>query len=131
MMTLLSSLPERPDGPKREGKTGGTGDAPSKPARHAEIMADQALVFLEEPLARRLAVAWPTCGGDEDTWFEAAGIGAVQLADAHRLARALRINGICRDDGVTDSLALRYVAALVAEPLRKGTREKSRSRSRR
>jgi hypothetical protein len=93
-------------------------------------MSETALVFLEDPLARRLAVAWTNAGGDEDTWLETAGVTAAQTPDAFRLCRALRLNGVCRDGGVTDPLALRYIAALVSEPLRKTTRVSKNPRRR-
>lgn len=78
-----------------------------------------ALVFLDNPLARRLAVAWQTCDGDEDLWLDVAGISRAESDDARRLCYALRKNGICRDGGVTASLALTYIQAIVAAPLTK------------
>jgi hypothetical protein len=92
------------------------------PPRQADGMAQTALVFLENPLARRLAIAWGSCHGDEKQWHDAAGVTISEQSQAQRLGRALRINGVCRDGGVTDQLALQYITALVAAPLRKGKR---------
>jgi hypothetical protein len=109
---------------------GGVRDAESPAPRSG--MPETALVFLDDPVARRLAVAWTACGGDESVWFAAAGIPASQMADASRAASALRFNGICRDGGVTDPLALRYIAAIVAEPLyRAASKASSKSKRRR
>lgn len=91
-----------------------------------ETMAPTALVFLDEPLARRLAVAWVSCRGQEEHWLEAAGIDRRLYVDAHRLTRALRINGICRDDGITDVLALKYISTIVARPLMDKGKEKGK-----
>lgn len=82
-------------------------------------MAPIALVFLDEPLARRLAVAWVSCHGIENKWLDAAGIQHGLYAEANRLTIALRMNGICRDGGVTDILALRYITSIVAGKLTK------------
>lgn len=91
-------------------------DAPPPPTK----MSSTALVFLENPIARKLAVAWPLCGDDEDTWLETAGILSAEIPDARRLMTALRRNGVCRDDAVLDSLAEQYIAALVAAPITRG-----------
>ena len=93
-----------------------------------ETMAQTALVFLDDPLARRLAVAWPACQGDEEFWPEAAGVSRNQMPDAQRLMRALRLNGVCRDGGVTDPLALQYITAIVAEPLKKVSNPRGKGR---
>ena len=91
-----------------------------------KVMDQTALVFLEDPLARRLAVAWQATGGDEDAWYEVAGLPADLTV--RRTCFALRANNICRDGGVTDPLALRYIAALVSEPLLKQARSKPRGK---
>jgi hypothetical protein len=96
------------------------GKAPAAASIYPRTMAQEALVFLDDPLARKLAVAWGASHGDEDRWLEAAGIGPDARGDASRLCEALRLNGICQDGGMTDPLALRYIAAIVAEPLNKG-----------
>ena len=93
---------------------------PSTIVARAMIASDMhptALVFLEDPIARKLAVAWASCGGQEDAWLSAAGLG--ESYEAKRISKALRINGVCRDGGVTDAKALAYIAAIVAEPLQK------------
>jgi hypothetical protein len=82
-------------------------------------MQNVALVFLDDPLARKLAVAWTITGGDEEQWFEAAGLSPAQRGEALRICRALRLNGICREGGITDPMALAYIRALVTEPLTK------------
>lgn len=79
-------------------------------------MESTALVFLDDPIARRLAVAWKTCGGNESTWFEMAGLQ--RAGDAQRMAKALRANGVCREGGLTDPLALQYIQAVIARPLK-------------
>lgn len=83
---------------------------------YPSAMHQTALVFLDEPIARRLAVAWTTCGGSVEDWFEAAGLSKGNL-DATQMSKVLRINGICREGGVTDALALQYIHALIARPL--------------
>lgn len=77
-----------------------------------------ALVFLDHPLARKLAVAWSSCRGfdDDDDWITSAGLS--RSVDAVRLCKALKVNGICRDGGVTDALALQYIGRLVASSLK-------------
>lgn len=89
------------------------------PARKDRTVMDSvALVFLEDAVARRLAVAWPVCEGNEEEWFEAAGFTSKQRDEARRVGRALRMHGICRDGGVTDDLALNYIQAVIARPLK-------------
>ena len=68
------------------------------------------LVFLSSPEAMRLAVAWPRLGADksDSAWSAAAGVSA---RECRTYACALRANGICTDDGKTDALALKYIAA--------------------
>ena len=94
-------------------------DLPQHKAPAEVAMHPTALVFLDDPLARRLAVAWQSCRGNEARWLEAAGIEETRgmFAEANRLTAALRINHICRDGGVTDSLALRYIASIVSKAL--------------
>jgi len=89
------------------------------PVRPNGGMHQTALVFLDDPLARRLAVAWPACGGDEDRWLDAAGFSIGDREMAKHLAKALRIYKVCRDGGVTDELALHYITAIVTDPLKK------------
>jgi hypothetical protein len=81
-------------------------------------MGAAALVFLEDPIARRLAVAWVACKGKESRWLETAGLLPGRSVEA--LCTMLRENGICRAGGVTDALALSYVAALTAAKLKRG-----------
>lgn len=75
-----------------------------------------ALVFLDDAVARKLAVAWVSCGGDDEAWFEAAGLDRYDK-HARRIARCLRINNICRTGGVTDEMAVQYVKAVISRPL--------------
>jgi hypothetical protein len=85
--------------------------------QNKSTMDPTALVFMEDAMARRLAVAWPVCKGDEDQWFDAAGFTPKQRAEALRIGRALRLNGICRDGGTTDPLAIEYIQAVIVKPL--------------
>lgn len=79
-------------------------------------MQPVALVFLDDPVARRLAVAWKACGGNDKHWLETAGFPA-HHQEASRQAKALRANAVCRDGGVTDALALQYINAIIAKQL--------------
>lgn len=81
-----------------------------------------ALVFLDNPLARRLAVAWQTCAGDEDLWLDMAGISRNEMDDARRICFALRQNNICQDGGQVSRVALSYIQAIVVAPLTKQTK---------
>lgn len=90
---------------------------PEPPPPNQQEMDTLALVFLDDPLARKLAIAWRACGGNEKHWLEAAGIERTLFADAHRLCSALRMNGICRDGGVTDDVALRYIGSLIQKTI--------------
>lgn len=123
-MTLFDHMEERPAEDLRvERAPDPPPVAPVPPTLpQATTMQSTALVFLEEPLARRLAVAWQSCGGNESTWMEAAGISIGDVATAKRIAVALKVNGICRTGGVTDPLALNYIAAIAAEPLQRAAR---------
>ncbi len=90
-------------------------------------MHQTALVFLDDPIARRLAVAWSSCRGkfeNDDEWASAAGLP--YNLDSKRLCKALKVNGICRAGGVTDGLALQYIARIVAAPLMKQQKEKAK-----
>jgi hypothetical protein len=76
-----------------------------------------ALTFLEEPEARRLAVAWTTLDRwerDEGRWAAAAGVSP---SVASRIGPVLVRSGICRDDGTLDELARQYIAAQVQQTL--------------
>jgi len=97
------------------------------------VMDRTALVFIQKQLARQLAVAWKLCGGDDALWFDVAGVTAEELADAKRLAIALRVSGVCRDGGVLDEMAERYIAALLTASLGKpkNATEKNNQRKRR
>lgn len=86
-----------------------------------------ALCFLENQLARQLAVAWVSCNGNEARWLEAAGIERALFNDANRLCAALRMNNICQDGGVTDSRAIQYIQQIAAEPLLKQGRRNDKS----
>lgn len=96
--------------------------APSRP-NGPTTMHQTALVFLEDPIARRLAVAWPVCGGLDARWCEVAGLPA---GDSHvqRQRKALLANGICRAGGVTDEMALAYIQAIIARPLARAAKKK-------
>lgn len=87
-------------------------------------MQPTALVFLSDPIARRLAVAWQTCKGDEKHWLAAAGLESSLFAEANRLCHTLRINNICRDGGVTDKLALQYITTLITNTFTKRGKQK-------
>lgn len=101
------------------------GTAQQPPAsKNRTSMDNVALVFLEDAFARRLAVAWQVCGGEEDHWFDAAGLTSQQRQQARQVGRALRLNGICRDGGVTDPLALQYIQAVIAKPLTAAAKKK-------
>lgn len=104
--------------------------APAKP-RSDDGMHPTALVFLDDPIARKLAVAWSLGArtGQEmtdDEWLAAAGMA--HSIDAKRVARALKANNICRAGGVTDDLAMQYISTIVAEPLAKAARADASSR---
>lgn len=74
------------------------------------------LVFLEDARARRLAVAWAACQGDEKTWAEMAGF-ARSTPGLAPLMTCLQANGICRPGGQVDELALKYIGALASKSL--------------
>mgnify|MGYP001561036599 CR=1 FL=1 len=84
-----------------------------------------ALVFLEDPTARRLAVAWHSCRGDRRRWFRAAGFDE-DSQEAAAAAEVLVANAICRAGGVTDALALGYVAREAACALDRPARKTAR-----
>jgi hypothetical protein len=92
--------------------------------KSVEKMHASALVFLENPLARRLAAAWPMCNGTNTEWLDAAGVTVGEQSTALKTAAALKANGICRANGVTDELAMQYLAAIASEPI---ARMKARS----
>lgn len=97
-------------------------------------MERTALVFLHKPLARQLAVAWKVCGGRDAVWFDAAGVDDGERSAAKKLAIALRASGVCREGGVLDEVAERYIAALIAASLQRGqhgNKEKGGKRRRR
>ena len=95
-------------------------DAEDAAVAYPDTMPQEALVFLDDPLARKLAVAWVACGGDNATWMIAAGIARAAQRDAWDVAASLRRNGICRNGGVTDPMAIQYIKAIVAGPLGNG-----------
>jgi hypothetical protein len=92
--------------------------------KNRTTMENVALVFLEDAFARRLAVAWEVCGGNEEDWFDAAGVTSQQRQQARQVGRALRLHGICRDGGVTDKVALEYIRAVIARPLTAAAKKK-------
>ena len=51
-------------------------------------MHPAALVFLSAPIARKLAVAWTICKGDESQWLDTAGITRRSRGNAWRTAQA-------------------------------------------
>lgn len=73
-----------------------------------------ALALLDSPEARRLAAAWPFLGEDKslEAWGRAAG---VTPAAAQRFAPPLLAAGICKDDGMTEGLALQFIAARMTQ----------------
>lgn len=77
-------------------------------------MDPSALVFLDSSDARKLAVAWRLLGTDRTdlAWGAVAGVSPL-VAARHR--QSLTRSGICREDGTTDDLALRYVAQLAGK----------------
>jgi hypothetical protein len=89
-------------------------------------MRPPALIFLTDPLARKLAVAWLDCKGDEIMWLSTAGIKPWQRDDAMALCTALWRNHICREGGITDDLALRYITTIATEPLLKRWRRRDK-----
>lgn len=99
-----------------------TRDPEADAARYASVtkMRSHALVFLEDSLARKLAVAWGACEGDDEEWLAAAGISTPDHAAAEKIAHALRVNGVCRDGGVTDEMALNFIAGMLTRVLPKG-----------
>ena len=90
-------------------------------------MRPPALVFLSDPLARQLAVAWQACNGNEAEWLSTAGIKPYFRGEAMELCIALRRNNICRDGGITDTLAMRYITTVASEPLLKQGRRHDKS----
>lgn len=100
------------------------------PAITVKEMQLAALCFLENQLARQLAVAWVSCSGNEARWLEAAGIERALFNDANRLCAALRMNNICQDGGITDSRAIQYIQQIAAEPLLKQGRRNDKSSKR-
>lgn len=80
-------------------------------------MSETALVFLDDPIARRLAIAWTTCKGVEADWHTAAGLPRNEEVLRH--CKALKLNAVCREGGVTDSLALNFIKAQIARSLPK------------
>ena len=90
-------------------------------------MSPSALVFLADPLARQLAVGWTYCKGDETTWMALSGIKPCFRVEAKELCIALRGSGICRDGGITDTLALRYITTMATEPFLKRGRHNDKS----
>ncbi len=102
------------------------GDSLHNGAEHIEMSAC-ALVFLADPLARQLAVGWTYCQGNVDTWMALSGIKPCFRVEAKELCIALRGSGICRDGGVTDTLALRYITTMATEPFLKRGRHRDKS----
>lgn len=96
----------------------------------AAEMDRTALVFLHKPLARQLAVAWKLCAGADAVWFDTAGVTDDEERAARKLAIALRASGICRDGGVLDETAGRYIAALIAATIQRGQHGKDQDSKR-
>lgn len=88
-------------------------------------MDPSALVFLDTTDARKLAVAWRLLGEDRTdiAWATLAGVSPVSAA-RHR--HALTGSGICREDGTTDDLALRYVAQIAGKAAGASRRPRAR-----
>jgi hypothetical protein len=76
------------------------------------------LVFLEDSRARRLAVAWAACKGNDKSWLETAGFDPTMVG-LRPLCTMLKNNGICQPAGVVDELVLKYIGALATRELKK------------
>jgi len=64
----------------------------------------------------RLAMAWPALDDRSvRAWAEAAGVTELQ---ARQFGPALRRNGLCRNDGTTAPLAIKFVAAKMASAMK-------------
>lgn len=77
-----------------------------------------ALVLLETPDAKRLAVAWQYLDErdrSDEAWARLAAIPR-HRATAHQ--EILRRSGICLPDGTVAELALKYISAITTRPLR-------------
>lgn len=82
-------------------------------------MNPAALVFLDDPLARKLAVAWATGPTGIEEWLSAAGIATVNKRRAVQVCECLKANGICTSDGV-DDLAMTYITAVATKGMKIG-----------
>lgn len=80
------------------------------------------LVFLDSVAARKLAVAWQLLHDDrtDEAWMRLAGVTHLEFA---RTARSLRASNICRDDGSTDEIAIKYIAGIAVAEARKANRK--------
>lgn len=88
-------------------------------------MTPTALVFLDNPVARKLAVAWALALDDDVTneqWIQLAGLEYTTATV--RVCKALKAHRVCRPRGVTDDLALKYITSFVVAPLMKPTKRK-------
>lgn len=89
-------------------------------------MDQTALVFLDDPIARKLAVAWKVCrGANDQSWLAAAGMAPSSAVRA--LMSALKLNGICRSGGLTDPMAMTYIQAMIARSLPSAAKSKKGS----
>ncbi len=87
-----------------------------------------AVAFLvADMVAQRLALSWPLVDGRSEeravlrAWAQAAG---VPRSDTRRVGRALRLHGICRDDGTVCPEAERVLQHEAAEALRGSPRRR-------
>lgn len=99
--------------PSQPAAEGGAAQEPSK-------LDPLVLVFLDSPIARKLAIAWQTAKGNEDIWYSLAGISRSEAEDARNIGYALRENGICLDGGIVAPIALAYIRNIVVSPMTKG-----------
>ena len=84
----------------------------SNESNQPDVNRVASLALLDSPEAMKLAVVWPYLGdGDRDSdraWADLAGVS--RLA-AEKVIPGLRASGICRRDGTTDDLALKFIAS--------------------
>jgi hypothetical protein len=82
-------------------------------------MKPEALVVLQNNMmARELAVTWQYCGGNETEWLNTAVLSTrTSDMEAISLCRVLRMTHICRDGGITDPRALRYIEMIATKPI--------------
>ena len=106
---------------EEEGEAEEGGEVAS-PAVQSEMRPEVLILLMDNQMACTLAVAWQFCEGKESDWLDIAGVKPYHASEAMKLCKALRRMHICRDGGVTDRLAIRYITTLVTEPLARRAR---------